>query len=47
MPEEQALTMHVILKILVLILTDMVWLKVCKHTNIKCKSRNPVKHKSL
>ena len=39
--------MHVVCKILVLMLSDVVRLKICKYTNIKGKARYSVKHESL
>ena len=44
---KKALAMHVVCKILVLMLSDVVRLKICKYTNIKDKARYSVKHESL
>ena len=45
--EQQALAMHIVRKILMLIFSDVIRLKVRKYTDVKDKSRNAVKHQRL
>ena len=45
--KQKTLAVHIICKILVFILSDMIRLQISEHTDIKHKSRYPVKHECL